>query len=219
MVDLSTLGNVSMGDEYSGTTIGNILILNKHEKTGKYYARIYDGNGYYITRDYVSELLNGNYGDKVRKLIGNPFLVYDSGKTVLFDINGKTILIDTVDLDKVRHITWRVHKDFRRNKDEEYVYGGTWDRETKKWTNLSMHRFILDITDPEVQVDHRDFDTTNNCRSNIRKATQTENTRHRRTFSNNEEGIRGVRQDKRRGSYQARITIDKNKFILANPLI
>ncbi len=52
-------------------------------------------------------------------------------------------------------------------------YAQAWLPETKKF--FYMHRYILGLTDPRILVDHKDLNGLNNCRSNIRIATGTEN--------------------------------------------
>lgn len=47
-----------------------------------------------------------------------------------------------------------------------------------KYTTKSLHRTILGITDPKIYVDHIDGDGLNNCRSNLRLVTHTENRRN-----------------------------------------
>jgi hypothetical protein len=42
-----------------------------------------------------------------------------------------------------------------------------------------IHRCILGITDPEIEVDHRDNNGLNNVRSNLRTCTHQENMRFR----------------------------------------
>ena len=214
MVDLGELGKVVMPDRNCGMRVGNILVLNRHLKTGKYYARVELDNQFFMVRDSIEDLVNGRIGPRIKRLVGNPYLVYSSGSTVLFDVNGRTTVIDTEDFDRVKDITWLVKSNRARGQDATYAYGGTWDKESKTWTSIALHRYILGVFDPNIQVDHRDFETTNNKKENLRVATFVENMRHRRAFSNNEVGIRGIRQDKRRGSFQARITVDGKQIYL-----
>jgi HNH endonuclease len=47
-------------------------------------------------------------------------------------------------------------------------------------TTEKMHRFILGLTDPKIQPDHRDRDGLNNQRSNLRIATASQNMANRR---------------------------------------
>jgi hypothetical protein len=47
---------------------------------------------------------------------------------------------------------------------------------------ILMHRVILGVTDPHVQVDHRDNDGLNNIRDNLRTCTHKQNQRFRQPW-------------------------------------
>lgn len=44
---------------------------------------------------------------------------------------------------------------------------------------VRMHRLVLNVTDPEIIVDHKDRDRLNNCRENLREFTPTQNSNNR----------------------------------------
>jgi hypothetical protein len=56
------------------------------------------------------------------------------------------------------------------------------------------------------QVDHRDHDTLDNTRANLRLATAVENSRNQRRSRNNRSGFKGVSFHKRAGKWHAQIT-------------
>jgi hypothetical protein len=68
-----------------------------------------------------------------------------------------------------------------------------------------MHRVILGITDPGVNVDHRDGDTLNNQRYNLRPCTDSQNGANRKISSNNKSGYKGVHWNKAMGRWAAQI--------------
>jgi len=46
-----------------------------------------------------------------------------------------------------------------------------------------MHRFIMGVTDPSIQIDHKATkETLNNCRDNLRVATPSQNQANREYF-------------------------------------
>lgn len=59
-------------------------------------------------------------------------------------------------------------------------------------SDLKMHRLLMGVTDPNVQVDHVNHDTLDNRRCNLRIATGCENTRNRRLPQHNTTGYLGV---------------------------
>ena len=201
---------------HEGEIHGCMQILSKHPKKDMYYTRVAVGEGYAIDLiDYYS-VVNNILPDKFQgKLVGNPYWHLADGTTVLFDINGKEIYIDTEDFDKIKHITWRAHEPPKNRSKEDtwYAFGGKWNKEAKKWTQYALHRYIMGVLeDDDIQIDHIDLDGLNNKRNNLRKATQIENARHKSLYKNNELGFTGVRQ--LGNKFEARIRMNGNLISL-----
>ena len=97
-------------------------------------------------------------------------------------------VIDKCDYEKVSQYKW-----FAKNCGYgRYRYAFTnIKRPNGKWYSLSLARFLMDATDPNVYVDHRDSVTLNNTRENLRFATPAQNMQNRKT-GNNSSGYRGV---------------------------
>ena len=75
-------------------------------------------------------------------------------------------------------------------------------------TTQYMHRFILGLTNPRVQADHRDGNGLNNRRSNLRSATNIQNSQNRKHLdSRNASGVTGVYRDKKNNKWVAEIII------------
>ncbi len=66
-----------------------------------------------------------------------------------------------------------------------------------------MHRFIMGVTDPNVQVDHRCQNGLDNQKHNLRIATQSQNNKNRRVSKNNTSGYKGVHFDRKMGKFRA----------------
>ncbi|MDR5727524.1 MAG: HNH endonuclease [Terriglobia bacterium] len=75
--------------------------------------------------------------------------------------------------------------------------------------SIRMHRHImgLDFGDKR-QVDHRNHDTLDNRRENLRVATPSQNTQSRGLQSNNSSGHKGVSYRSSRGKWRATITVE-----------
>lgn len=79
-------------------------------------------------------------------------------------------LVDDEDFQRVAgYARWRLH-------NFGYAYCKKWiDGERK---TVLMHRLILDITDRNIHVDHRDHNTLNNQKHNIIPGSQADNNRN-----------------------------------------
>lgn len=81
--------------------------------------------------------------------------------------NVMIILVDEDDIEMVMKIKWCVSKT-RKN-----YYAKGYNRETGE--NILMHRYIMGVTDPKIQIDHKDGNGLNNTRANLRPANNSEN--------------------------------------------
>jgi hypothetical protein len=76
-----------------------------------------------------------------------------------------------------------------------------------------MHRVVIGAPDG-VKVDHINGDGLDNQRHNIRKCTQSENSRNRRLSVNNKSGFKGVTWVPKRKKYEVNIGVKgKRKFL------
>lgn len=64
--------------------------------------------------------------------------------------------------------------------------------ESGKRTRLAMHRHLLNLTDKNYQVDHKDRDTLNNQKYNLRKCTVRENNKNRNSSKGSTSKYLGV---------------------------
>lgn len=99
---------------------------------------------------------------------------------------GKFTIVDDEDYEKVIVHKWHTHK------GNTTYYVATTPRGTKSNRLLLMHRFILDISDPKVHVDHINGNGLDNRRSNIRPCTPTQNNRNSSLPKNSTTGFKGV---------------------------
>lgn len=127
----------------------------------------------------------------------NKFNIYDDCVGIeLYNRENKFLseaIIDIEDFDKVKNIKWRCNSG--------YVVA---DINNKR---VSLHRFILNIDKKEDIVDHRDHNTLNNRKNNLRVCTISQNNRNRNIIKTNTSGVTGVR----RGNDKWRACIVFNK--------
>lgn len=99
----------------------------------------------------------------------------------------KEFYFDLEDYDKIKDYRWHVSDDGRVTTN---VF------KNGKYTTLSMHRFVMDCLDDDVDVDHIKHCPFDNRKSKLRIATRSQNTINRRLVSNNTSGATGVSWNK-----------------------
>ena len=116
--------------------------------------------------------------------------------------DGQKFKVDIDDYELIRPYVWHIDKN-------NYVI-------TKyKGKVIKQHRLILDIVDnPELEVDHIDFDTHDNRKSKIRLATRSQNCIHQRITDKNTSGVVGVYYMKSMNKWAAQITCNNIKYYL-----
>lgn len=124
---------------------------------------------------------------------------------------GKHAIIDNDDWELVSKHKWCAMRSAKGN----HTYAATHLRISEgKWTSLKMHRLILGVTEKTVYVDHRDGDTLNNTKSNLRTCTPTQNVLNSRVPCTNTSGLKGAFLLKRTGRWYSRITHKGNRINL-----
>lgn len=97
---------------------------------------------------------------------------------------GQVAIVDDEDFDRVMAHKWHAGvKHQTKAPDEYYAY--------RSPDNILMHRFIMDAP-KDIGIDHRDGDSLNNRRQNLRPATQSQNGCNRGKQKNNTTGYKGV---------------------------
>lgn len=103
-------------------------------------------------------------------------------------------LIDAADLPLVAGFRWHLSGGYAK------AY-----RESGPRSNRCRRTFYMHTVIAGERVDHRDRDRLNNRRSNLRVATQAQNSENLTARANLAGGLRGVGWDGRRGKWQARV--------------
>jgi hypothetical protein len=125
---------------------------------------------------------------------------------------GFIALVDDADYERVSAHKWRALVDRRRGK----VYAV---RKTRgphhSRRSVYLHREILNVTDPNVKVDHRNGDGLDNRRENLRACSTAQNNMNsgkRRDAQSSR--YKGVCWHKRYGKFQAEIKLNgRSKYL------
>ena len=119
---------------------------------------------------------------------------------------GKFTIVDDEDYEKLI-----VHKWYCSISKDGTPSACRREHGTRKF--VYMHRQIVASPDGKI-VDHKDGDTLNNTRSNLRVCGKSENNMNKRLLRTNTSGVRGVHWHKRFGKWQARIGLNNKKIHL-----
>lgn len=124
--------------------------------------------------------------------------------TIALQVGAHVVLIDRADLELVSRYTWRVIRHPRTGK----LYASA----TNSGTRIMMHRLIAQ-TPEGLDTDHRDGDGLNNCRSNLRPATRSQNNANRRKHSSHAgkpttSQFKGVHWDREKRKWRATIRVN-----------
>lgn len=101
---------------------------------------------------------------------------------------GGSAIVDDEDFEKVRHFVWRLKK----GSTKSYVVYRPAERTgQKRLGDVRLHRLILNAP-RESLVDHKNGDTLDNRRCNLRLCTTSQNGANRGKSKNNTSGFKGV---------------------------
>lgn len=110
------------------------------------------------------------------------------GVGIVFLSNGMETWVDAEDLELVSSFTWYVSS--YKNK----CYAITHAVKQGKKVKVRLHRLILGITDPTIEVDHRNGNSLDNRKENLRPCSGAMNKKNIRKGKRNTSGYIGVRK-------------------------
>ena len=146
-------------------------------------------------------------GNTVRRGIkkGNKYIALSNNRIGIILTQKQIAIISAVDFGLIKDYTWCG----AWNPNVNSFYAVTAFRlENNEQTTLHMHRILSKCIDPELYIDHIDFDTLNNIRDNLRISTIPESQRHRRVQKRNlSTGIKNIRETKW-GTFEVKIIVD-----------
>jgi hypothetical protein len=123
---------------------------------------------------------------------------------------GQVATVDAVDFERINQWNW--HAQWNPSTQSFYA----WRNITigfKKYTRISMHNEVTN-TPKGYPVDHRNGDSLDNRRDNLKPCTQAENMRNKGQYSNNRSGHPGVSWHSRDQKWTAFINLDKKRYSL-----
>lgn len=201
--------NTSNYIDMTGKTIGlwTVLYRSKNNKYGQvmWHCRCICGNekdilGGQLRRNspYSCGCVNKNKSKNKWDLSGDFGIGYDN--------QGRPFYFDIEDFDIINKYYWRVHQ-------HEYVSTSIYDPNTKKITQIQLHRLIMNPL-PEQEVDHINHIPYDNRKSNLRITTTAQNQMNSIISSRNTSGVKGVNWSKSENKWYARISVDGRRIEL-----
>lgn len=118
------------------------------------------------------------------------------GKNNIITSKNIRITIDEEYYDQLISFTWHINSD---------GYAVT-QRQKQK---IKMHRLIMDVNDPSIQIDHINGNKLDNRKANLRLCTNQQNCRNVTKRTNNKSGYKGVVWHKASNKWLAKITVNK----------
>jgi hypothetical protein len=127
-------------------------------------------------------------------------------------IKGGIVLVDDEDSDRVVARNWFIQK---RNGRAIFVYANRLRGEKIPTGNLKLHRFILQIDNPKIQVDHKNHNVLDNRKENLRLCNNSQNNANKKLPRTNTMGFKGIHRviGKNRIKYIACIKKDRSIHI------
>ncbi len=99
---------------------------------------------------------------------------------------GKVAIVDADDYAAVMEFNWNAQKSHSGTFYAKGSHGGP-----------LLHRFVLRMSDPKIQIDHANGNTLDNRKSNLRVATHEQNRQNRGAYKNSKSGYAGVHWHRR----------------------
>ena len=116
---------------------------------------------------------------------------------------GYKALVDDEDYERcVAAGPWFAYVERRKDGTIRNVYGA------RSGIVKRLHRFILDVVGPKVQVDHKDHNGLNCQHHNMRVVTNFQNSRNTRKRSGTTSSFKGVYRYKLRNNWRAMIRLN-----------
>lgn len=131
----------------------------------------------------------------------NPFEICGDYVT-MYTLKGEPFYVDLEDFDKVKDICWSKNK-------RGYIRGSC----NKKIVYL--HRLIMDAH-PNMSIDHKDHNESNNRKSNLREVTTSQNGMNRQLATNNKTGVTGIFWYDKSAKWRVMIQINNHPIFLGD---
>lgn len=127
------------------------------------------------------------------------------------NISDFKVLIDDKDYNKINMLKWVI----KVKSGYPIAVSPYYDKNSKNTRYINMARYLMDVTDKKIDIDHKNGNTLDNKRStNLREGTHQENMFNQKIKSNNTTGYKGVSFDSKRNKFRAYIVHNYKQIFL-----
>lgn len=124
------------------------------------------------------------------------------GKVFIQLSQGQVSVISLEDFNRANELRGSWYARYHKSTKSYYAVGKI------KQKTVLLHRWIMNITDKNIYVDHFHHDTLNNTRDNLRPCSYQGNTANSRHQSNRSSKYKGVTWDKSRQKWGSKIGVN-----------
>ena len=157
------------------------------------------------SRHYTQLKKFGKITDRINFNLNNITIKENIAIIDLYDKHDSKIaecIIDAEDIDKVKKLGWHLAK------------SGRYTQYCGNYKIGLIHRYLLDVMDPSVVVDHINQNGLDNRKSNLRICSNQNNICNCKIPKNNKSGCKGVYWSKDKNKWTVQVTINnKTKYI------
>lgn len=203
------------------------LIGNKYQKllvielfgknsTGTLWKCLCDCGNIKVTAGVLLKLGKSVFcGCKRRgKISENKYKIF--GEVTIFYIKDKEVLIDTDDLERLIKYKWFIHCEQKETENRKECLTVTINIGfvDSKLKHLKMHRIIMNLDNPKIQVDHINRNRLDNRKLNLRLTDAEGNSKNKGMRKDNKTGYIGVSCYKKSKKWKATIVSRKKQYHL-----
>lgn len=121
--------------------------------------------------------------------------------------------VDDEDFEQLNQFNWHARLDITKSNNC-YAQRRDYSKQLKKPKMIKMHRVIMGVTDPKIQIDHIDGNGLNNQKSNLRIASNAQNSYNSKKYKNSLSPFKGVYFHKATRKWSARLAFNKKRIYL-----
>jgi hypothetical protein len=140
-------------------------------------------------------------------------LYYEKVKDMEMVISGYTVLLDDEDYERLKGVGYYINST-QAKRDNLYYFNRPIYVSGKRTTTM-LHRDVIGCVYGDGKtVDHKDGNTLDCRKENLRVSTQAENCRNQKKPKNNTSGVKGVSWHEQSSKWRAYINVDGKRIDL-----